>query len=38
MTALCSLVTRNQQCNLAKAASGFAMAVRTSAYCIECGR
>ena len=38
MTALYALVTRDQQCNLAKAASGSAVAERSSAYRIECGR
>ena len=37
-TALCALVTRDQQCNLAKAALGYVVAERTSAYRIECGR
>ena len=37
-TALCALVIRDQQCNLAKAASGSTVAERTSTYRIECGR
>ena len=36
--ALCALVTRDQQCSLAKVASGSAVAERTYVSCIECGR
>src|SRR6185436_2723845 len=38
VAALCSLVTRDQQCSLAKVASGSAVAERTYTYRIECGR
>ena len=36
--ALCALVTRNQQCSLAKVASGSAVAERTYVSRIECSR
>ena len=36
--ALCALVTRDQQCSLAKVASGSAVAERTYVSHIECGR